>query len=145
MFVLALLVFCVDQLIKHIVVASMRLGERIIIVPGTLDITHMENPGAAGGILGSTGSLLLILASIISLAALMWVLRSFPASFSSRVGCGLIFGGAASNLVDRLFVGAVVDYVDFRFWWVFNVADAAMIVGAAALTLSILRAYMRDR
>ena len=133
---LALLVFLLDQLIKHIVMTSLRLGESIPVVPSILSLTHMKNPGGPSGILGDRGSIVLLVASILALAALVWVLRWFPASFSTRVGSGLVLGGAASNLVDRLFTGAVTDYVDLHSWWVFNLADAAILVGAVALVFS---------
>ena len=135
---LALVVFFLDRLMKEVVVTSLRLGEDIPLVPGILSVTYAKNPGAASGIFGDSGSIVL-LASIVSLAILIWGFRLFPASLFSRVGSGLVFGGAASNLADRLFVGAVTDYVHF-FWWVLNGADAAMTVGAAVLTFSVLKA-----
>ncbi len=134
---LALSVFLVDQLAKYIVASTLRLGEGIAVVPGILGVTHAKNPGVAAGILGDRASILL-LACIVSLAAPMRLVRSFPASFYSRAGSGLLFGGAASNLVDRLFIGAVVDYVHLV-RWIFNGADVAMLLGAMALTFSILR------
>ncbi len=133
-------IFFVDQLAKYVVVSTMRLGEGIAVVPGILGVTHAKNPGGAAGILSDRSSMLL-LACIVSLAALIWLFRSFPASFYSRVGSGLLFGGAASNLVDRLFMGAVVDYVHLA-RWVFNAADAAVAVGAVALTFSVLRSAL---
>ncbi|MDP8974042.1 MAG: signal peptidase II [Actinomycetota bacterium] len=137
---LALSIFLVDQLAKYVVVSTMRLGESIAIVPGILGFAYTKNLGAAVGILGDRASILL-LACIVSLAALMWLFRSFPASVYSRAGSGLLFGGAASNLVDRLLVGAVVDYVHLV-GWVFNGADVAMGVGAVALTFSVLRSAL---
>ena len=135
---LSLAIFFVDQLAKYVVVSTMRLGEGIAVVPGTLGITHAKNPGGAAGILGDRASILLVLACVASLVALMWLLRSFRASSSCwRVGSGLLFGGAASNLADRLFMGAVVDYVHLMLW-VFNGADVAAAVGAVALTLCVL-------
>jgi signal peptidase II len=134
---LSLAIFSVDQLAKYVVVSTMRLGEGIAVVPGTLGLTHAKNLGGAAGILGATASILLP-ACVASLVALMWLLRSFRASSSCwRVGSALLFGGAASNLADRLFVGAVVDYVHLM-RWVFNGADVAVAVGAVALTLCIL-------
>ena len=97
---LALSIFLVDQLAKYAVVSTMHVGEGVAVVPVILNVTHTKNPGAAAGILGERASILL-LACIVSLAALMWLFRSFPASFYSRAGSGLLFGGAASNLVDR--------------------------------------------
>ncbi len=137
---LALSIFFIDQLAKHVVMSTMRLGEGIAVVPGILGVTYARNPGGAAGILGDRVSIVL-LACIVSLAALMWILRSFPASLYWRVGSGLLFGGAASNLVDRLFMGAVVDYVHLD-RWVFNGADVAMAAGAVVLTLAVIRSAL---
>ena len=138
---LSLAIFFVDQLAKYVVVSTMRLGEGVAVVPGTLGLTHAKNPGGAAGILGDRASILL-LACVASLAAVVWLFRSFRASSSCwRVGSALLFGGSASNLADRLFVGAVVDYVHLM-RWVFNVADVAVAVGAVALTLCVLRAAL---
>jgi signal peptidase II len=57
----------------------------------------------------------------------------------TMLGCGLILGGAAGNLLDRLSSGEVTDYVHFRFWYIFNAADAAIVVGVGLLLLSALR------
>ena len=135
---LALSIFLADQLAKYVVASTLRLGEGIAVIPGILSVTHAKNPGAAAGILGERANILLV-ACIVSLAALMWLVRSFPDSFYLRAGSGLLFGGAASNLVDRLFMGAVVDYVHLV-RWIFNGADVVMLLGAMALTFSILRA-----
>ena len=138
---LALAIFFADQLAKYVAVSTMRLGEGITVVPDILGFTHAKNPGGAAGSLGDRATILL-LACVASLVALMWLFRSFRASSSYwRVGSGLLFGGAASNLVDRLFVGAVVDYVHLT-RWVFNVADVAVAAGAVALTFSVLRSAL---
>jgi signal peptidase II len=137
---LALSIFLVDQLAKYAVVSTMHVGEGVAVVPVILNVTHTKNPGAAAGILGERASILL-LACIVSLAALMWLLRSFPASFYSRAGSGLSFGGAPSNLVHRLFIGAVVDYMHLA-RWVFNAGDVAVAVSAVALTFSVLRSAL---
>ncbi len=136
-FLLSLLIFFVDQLAKYVVVGTMRLGEGLTVVPGILGVIYAQNPCGAAGILRDRASLLL-LACIVSLAALVLLFRSFQASLYWRMGSGLLFGGAASNLVDRLFRGAVVDYVHLV-WWVFNGADIAMALGAGAMTFSVLR------
>ena len=87
---LSLAIFFVDQLAKYVVVSTMRLGEGIAVVPGTLGLTHAENPGGAAGILGDRASILLVLACVAWLVAFMWLLRSFRASSSCwRVGSGL--------------------------------------------------------
>src|ERR687893_101120 len=67
-----------------------------------------------------------------------WMLVAGEPSAPSRLGCGLILGGAAGNLLDRLSTGEVTDYVHFSFWYIFNAADAAITVGVVLLLLSTL-------
>ena len=137
-FALALLVFLVDQGLKKLVEGSMRLGESIPVVPGVLHLTYIKNAGGAFGILDGRGGVLL-LGSVIAVAFVLWMLLEGPPTRIMVLGCGLILGGAAGNLFDRLTEGLVTDYVDLRVWPIFNAADAAVVLGVAALLLSALR------
>ena len=135
---LAFAVFVVDQGTKSLVEGSMRVGQSVSLVPGLLDLTYIKNDGGAFGILG--GSRLLLLAgSAIAVVVVLWLLFSDRPTKLATLGCGLILGGAAGNLLDRLGSGAVTDYVHFSFWYIFNVADAAIVVGVSLLLLSALR------
>lgn len=133
----AALVFAADQGIKAVVEGSMRVGESIPIVPGFLSLTHIKNDGGAFGILGGS-QLLLLAGSAVAVGVVLWMLLSDSTSGATTYGCGLILGGAAGNLLDRLTAGEVTDYVHFSFWYVFNVADAAITVGVGLLLLSSL-------
>ena len=137
-FVLALLVFLVDQGLKKLIEGSMRLGESIPVIPGVLHLTYIKNAGGAFGILDGRGGVLL-LGSVIAVAFVLWMLLEGPPTRIMVLGCGLILGGAAGNLLDRLTEGLVTDYVDLRVWPIFNAADAAVVLGVAALLLSALR------
>jgi signal peptidase II len=131
-------VFVVDQGIKSLVENSLRVGESISLVPGFLDLTYIKNDGGAFGILG--GSRLLLLAgSAVAVVVVLWMLFSGRPTRLATIGCGLILGGAAGNLLDRLGSGEVTDYVHFSFWYIFNAADAAIVVGVGLLLLSALR------
>jgi signal peptidase II len=135
---LAVAVLVMDQGIKSLVEESMRVGESISLVPGLLDLTYIKNDGGAFGILG--GSRLLLLAgSAVAVVVVIWLLFSGRPTKLATLGCGLILGGAAGNLLDRLGSGEVTDYVHFSFWYIFNAADAAIVVGVGALLLSALR------
>jgi signal peptidase II len=138
---LALAVFVLDQGVKSIVEASMRAGEGIPLVPGFLSITYVRNDGGAFGILGGSQALLLV-GSAVAVGVVLWMLFAGQRSRLATVACGLILGGAAGNLLDRLATGEVTDYVHFSFWYVFNAADAAITVGVAVLLLSTFR--MKD-
>jgi len=132
---LALSVFLADQVLKKLVEGSMRLGETIPVIPHVLHLTYIKNDGGAFGILGGQSGLLL-LGSIIAVAFVLWTLFKGSPTRATTLGCGLILGGAAGNLLDRLSTGLVTDYVDLRVWPVFNTADAAIVLGVAILLLA---------
>ena len=137
-FVIAALVFVVDRGVKALVEGSMRLGESIPLIPGFLSLTYIKNDGGAFGILGGS-RLVLLIGSAVAIAVVLWILLSGSSSRLTSLGCGLILGGAAGNLVDRLATGEVTDYVHFSFWYIFNAADAAIVVGVGILLFSALR------
>ncbi len=137
-FALAFMVFVVDQGIKFLVEGSMRVGQSIVLVPGFLSLTHIQNDGGAFGILGGSRALLLA-GSAVAIVVVLWMLLSGKPSRLATSGCGLILGGAAGNLLDRLSSGEVTDYVHFSFWYIFNAADTAIVVGVGLLLLSALR------
>lgn len=136
-FGLALGVFLVDQGIKTVVESSMRLGESIALIPGFFSLTYITNDGGAFGILGGSQTILLI-GSAVAVAVVLWMLLAGESSRLATLGCGLILGGAAGNLLDRLSSGGVTDYIHFSFWYIFNGADVAIVVGVATLLLSSL-------
>ncbi|MDP8949558.1 MAG: signal peptidase II [Actinomycetota bacterium] len=140
---LAFFVLLADQGLKRHIEGSMRLGESTSLIPDVLRLTHIENAGGAFGILDGRGGLLL-LGSVIAVAFVLWMLLQGPPDRVTTLGCGLILGGAAGNLLDRLTEGVVTDYLDLEFWpleaWpVFNAADAAIVFGVLVLLLAALR------
>ena len=136
-FAVAFVVFVVDQGIKSVVEGTMRVGQSINLVPGFLSLTYIKNDGGAFGILGGSQAVLLT-GSAVAVGVVLWMLLSGEPSTPTTVGCGLILGGAAGNLLDRLSAGEVTDYVHFSFWYIFNAADAAITVGVVLLLLSAL-------
>ena len=135
---LALSVLLADQGLKRLVEGSMQLGESISVIPGVLQITYIKNSGGAFGVLSGHGALLL-LGSAVAATFILWILLEGSPTRVMALGCGLILGGAAGNLLDRLTTGEVTDYVHFRFWYIFNAADIAVVLGVVALLLSTLR------
>jgi signal peptidase II len=114
-----------------------------------MDFTHVQNTGAAFGILNASEfPLKTVLISAIAVAALIGV-AMYAASLSrdevaARAGLALIIGGAAGNLLDRVLAGYVIDFVDV-YWrdyhfWAFNVADSAITIGAVVMILDMLGA-----
>jgi signal peptidase II len=134
----ALAIFVVDQGIKALIEGSMRVGQSISLVPGFLSLTYIKNDGGAFGILGGSRVILLV-GSAVAVVVVLWILLSGTPSRLATLGGGLILGGAAGNLLDRLGSGEVTDYVHFSFWYIFNAADTAIVVGVGLLLLSALR------
>ncbi|MBI3321491.1 MAG: signal peptidase II [Candidatus Omnitrophica bacterium] len=128
-----------DQLSKSLILTSFAPGESLPVIPGLLHLTYVQNTGAAFGLLKGQQTLFIVL----SLAVVAWILYEFvrrPLTTSSIVwGCALILGGALGNLVDRLRLGYVVDFIDLRVWPVFNVGDSAITIGVALLLWKSLR------
>ena len=150
---LPVVVIALDQLTKAIV--RMKLGggphgplhDNVNIVPGLIDFTYVLNTGAAFGILnGAEFPFKTVVIAIIATAALTGV-GLYAASLAhhqlvARIGLALIIGGAAGNLLDRIVMGSVVDFIDV-YWrthhfWAFNVADSAITVGVAIMILDML-------
>jgi signal peptidase II len=140
---LALTVSLVDQFLKRLVEGSMRTGESIPLVRDVLYLTYVKNSGGAFGILDGQSAVLLA-GSAVAVVFVLWVLLAGPPTRLTVAGCGLVLGGAAGNLLDRLTEGRVTDFLDLQFWplrqWpVFNVADVAIVLGVGLLLLAALR------
>jgi signal peptidase II len=142
---LAAIVFLLDQFSKAAVMQALALGETRRIVPGLFNLTHLRNRGAAFGLFADVESVVVLVFLIgFSLAALVLVLVLLwrgTASSLSGWGLGLILGGALGNLFDRLRSGSVVDFLDFHLgpyhWPAFNLADSAIVIGAAVLMVEV--------
>jgi signal peptidase II len=137
----------IDQLTKAIVRATLPLHESVTVIPGIVDFTHVRNTGAAFGILNAVDfPFKTVVIALVAATALVGV-GMYAASLAhhqiiARMGLALIIGGAAGNLLDRVIVGSVVDFVDvyWRGWhfWAFNVADSAISIGVAVMILDML-------
>ena len=104
----------------------------IPLIPGILHLTYVSNTGAAFGLLRGYSGLFILLAVAIA-AWLVTELTRGEHPPLSRFALGLMLGGAVGNLIDRLRIGSVIDFIDLRVWPVFNVADSAITVGVALL------------
>lgn len=133
------LVVFLDQVSKRMVMESMFLGESIPVLGSFFRLTYIHNPGAVFGLrLGGNVAHLIFAGVALIVVAVMW-LRLPPGERVASAGLALVLGGAVGNVIDRVRFGAVVDFLDFGFgslrWWVFNVADASVTVGAGLLIL----------
>jgi signal peptidase II len=142
---IAIVVLAADQASKYWVLHVIHLPDvgQIVVLP-VLNLTFVRNPGVTFGLLnglGQWGSLALVAVALAVVAALGVWLRRAESSLVA-VALGAIVGGAISNVIDRLRFGWVVDFIHAHLgdwsWYVFNLADAAIVCGVAALVLDSL-------
>lgn len=136
---LALLVAGLDQWIKWLVVAGMELHDHIQLLP-FLSLFHTRNTGIAFSFLSGFDDRAMVALTLVVMGFILWLaVRSERQQFLARIGFALILGGALGNIVDRATLGYVVDYIlvhtDSWSFAVFNLADAAISVGAAFVIL----------
>ncbi|MDQ3421457.1 MAG: signal peptidase II [Acidobacteriota bacterium] len=141
------LIVILDQITKALVRANLPLGDSRTIFSGWLDLTHVQNTGAAFGLMNNVDFPYkpYVMIGVAALALLAIAAYGTQLGFQDRLaraGLALILGGALGNLIDRAIFGHVVDYVDV-YWndvhfWAFNVADAAISVGAFFVILDML-------
>lgn len=146
---IALLVIVADRLSKLWVVAHVRAGHAIVVIPRVFRITHVLNTGAAFSLFDEARNpdavrLFLIGFSILAvLAVLLLLWKSGRQLTVTTVALGLILGGAIGNLYDRIHLHSVVDFLEVHIvhyhWPDFNIADSAIVIGACLLLLASLR------
>jgi signal peptidase II len=144
-FAIAVAVIVADQAVKSWVLDVLRLQEgQSIAVLGPLHLTGVWNPGVSFGFLQAQHDLvrwlLVAFSIVVSIFLAIWVRRSDRPLFA--VAVGLLMGGAIGNVIDRIRIGAVADFIDVsRLWfpWIFNVADSAISIGICLLLLDMLR------
>ena len=139
---IAVLVVIADQLTKWWITANLTLGE-VLWDAGILRIIHIQNTGASFGIFKDHTQTIIIVVfiEIFIILFIVYLLRNrltFIDSMLMRSGIGLIMGGAIGNQIDRLLQGYVTDFIDFKFWPVFNVADSSAVVGTIIVAYCII-------
>ena len=138
---LALLVLAADQITKRLVLTRLTLGESWTPIPGLerfFSITHVINRGAAFGLFPDQGSLFAVIAIVVVVAILAYYRYLPGGNWLVRLSLGLQLGGAMGNLMDRLHYGYVIDFIDFKIWPVFNLADVSIVVGVGMLAYFLM-------
>jgi signal peptidase II len=133
-----------DQVTKALVVRELSLGEEVA-VAGPLAIHHVQNTGIAFGLFAGATAIVAVITGV----AIAWMIAVFARGGGRHpvlpVGLGLVIGGAASNLVDRVRLGHVTDYLDVGFWPAFNLADTFIVVGVGVLVTAAVAAERSPR
>ena len=127
-----------DQAVKYLVRTTMVQGQSIPIIENIFHITYIENPGAAFGILANQRMLFLILTAVI-VGVMIYLYFSLSNKKSlTAISLGIVVSGAIGNFIDRFMQGTVTDFLDFRIWPIFNIADIAICVGLALICYFII-------
>lgn len=134
---LALIILSLDQLTKFLALRNLVLNQPYAVIKGIFYLTLVHNRGAAFGILKNQVPVF-VFTSIVAIILICLNLRRKKDGLSG-IALALILGGAVGNLIDRLFFGYVIDFLDFRVWPVFNLADSAITIGAILLGWVIIR------
>ena len=132
-----------DQAVKYGIVSFMEMGESIPVLPGIFHITYIENPGAAFGMFANQRMIFILAALLVIVAVCAAYRRLMEESRTVRWGVALLLGGAVGNLIDRVRTGRVIDFLDFRIWPVFNIADVGICIGVALLIYTM--AFEREK
>lgn len=154
-FVIMAGVVLLDQVTKQIVLATLEVGESVPLIPNVFHFTHIKNDGAAFGMLDNARWIFIVI-SLAAVAGIVFYLVKYrPKNPWLYIPVSMIAGGGVGNLIDRLFYGEsfgnglVVDFLDFcafpYLWkWIFNVADAFVVVGAFILLGYLLIDIIKD-
>jgi signal peptidase II len=141
---IALAAVAADQLTKHIVASQLALGDGVHVL-GPFWIHHVRNSGIAFGFFSQATAVVIVLTGL----AVAWMLVYFARSGARHpilpVALGLVIGGSTSNLLDRVRLGYVTDFLDLRWWPSFNLADSFIVVGVLVLLATLVLAERDPR
>ncbi len=146
LYTVGLLALAADQLTKFAATSLLLAGESRPLLGPYLSLTVQRNTGAAFGMFPAATTALIALAAIIIIFIAVWGPQVAQSTRLLTVGLGMALGGAAGNLIDRLRLGYVLDFLDLHFWPVFNVADIGITCGAILVVIALfLRARTNQR
>jgi signal peptidase II len=134
----AFIIVIFDQVTKWYIIQNLSLHDVYQVIPGCFNLVQVHNPGSAFGLFADHHSLFrtvfLLSASVVALCLILYLHHNTPGEFATlSIGFALIFGGAIGNIIDRIRLGYVIDFIDVHIgvfhWPAFNVADSAITIG----------------
>ena len=137
----------IDQVTKQAIIERFVYGERLIVIPGFFNLTHVRNPGGAFSFLATLSpdirQVFFLATGVLAVGLLIvFLIRLEPGEWLASMAIGAILGGAIGNLTDRVVYGEVIDFLDFRLiggyvWPTFNMADCWIVVGVGILMVQM--------
>lgn len=139
-FLIIICTIVLDQVTKWLAVEFLTRVDTIPLIEDVLHLTYLENTGAAFGILKNNRWVFLVISSLAILAIVFYIVKFTPKNKWLGFGLSFFAGGGIGNMIDRVILGYVVDFVDFRLidFAIFNVADTFVCIGAALMVIYIL-------
>ena len=141
---IALTAVAADQLTKHIVSSQLTLGDGVHVL-GPFWIHHVRNSGIAFGFFSQATAVVIVLTGLAVGWMLLYLARSGARHPILPVALGLVIGGSTSNLLDRVRLGYVTDFLDLRWWPAFNLADSFIVIGVLVLLATLVLAAREPR
>ncbi len=130
-----LLILFFDQMTKFLIKKNFQLGQSVPVIKDTFHITYVTNTGSAFGLFRGFNVFLIFFSVIVIFIIFYFLWKIKNNDRLLQLALGLLLGGTLGNLIDRLFYGSVTDFIDFRIWPVFNVADSAVSVSVFLLII----------
>ncbi len=141
-YIIAIIVLIMDQLSKSLMEIYLNLNESVKVIKNFFSLTLVYNTGGAWSILENQ-SYIFIIISVLALIILIRFMISFKNNLRNNIAFGLTIGGIVANLADRIFLGYVRDFLDFRIfnydYPIFNLADIAIVIGIILLIVAIIK------
>jgi signal peptidase II len=139
-------VIAVDQLTKWLCVAYLKPVGRVTLIPNFLKLTYVENRGAAFGSFTENRWVFMVISTVAIIGVTVYLLRYCEDNRLLRCALALIVGGGIGNMIDRIALGYVIDFIDFCGIWayVFNGADSAVCIGAGLMILYVILEIIRE-
>lgn len=138
-FSIALIIILIDQIIKFLIKINFQLNQSFPLIKNIFHLTYIHNFGAGFGILQNQ-QWILIFISLIAIGAIFYYFdRIKEKEILLQILVGFILGGTIGNLIDRLAYGFVIDFLDFRIWPVFNIADSFVTIGITGLIIYLCK------
>ncbi len=139
----------IDQITKLMVTHLLQPLGSVTLIPNVLKFTYVENRGAAFGMLSDKRWVFMVISTVAIVALLIYLWKFRPPSRLACMALSMIISGGIGNMLDRIGLGYVVDFIDFcafpRLWtWVFNFADACVCVGGGLLVLWLIISTVED-
>lgn len=131
----------IDQITK---IFATKLVESKVVIKGLLNLTYVENRGAIFGLMQGSNYIMAVLSAIICIVLAIYLARLLKDGQTPSIGFYMVIAGGIGNIIDRIFRGYVIDFIDTPFIATFNVADMLVVIGACIIILSQLKEIMKD-